>query len=253
GAGTQTVGIEPMLLNIFIVNPEPRGNVISLPSGEFIDLKVAVFYPDNTPVADAFVQVRVADRIVNLTYAGFGLYSMSGVRFTKDEAVKIAQSTMFIQAQDSQGNYGNKSDIELVVGAGEFNWWWFLLIPAGLAILFVVYLYMKSKEEPPKIQIQERIIKLPTVERVREVVYRSVRMPEPKEDPVTRLKREIAELEGKSRALQSAKDLAEQQYYKRQIDEATFNNLMQKYEEKLIEMDAAIRQKKKDLCQMSYE
>jgi hypothetical protein len=113
---------------------------------------------------------------------------------------------------------------------------------------------MKSKEEPPKIQIQEKIIKLPTVERVREIIYRPVRIPaRPRVDPVMRLKDEIDRLEEKSKTTQDAKDLAEQQYYKRQIDEATFNKLMQNYEEKLIELDAAIRQKKKELYEMEPE
>jgi hypothetical protein len=182
-----------------------------------------------------------------------GIYT-ADVRFTK-QGGGIAMSTIFLSALDSQGNQG-KNNVGLVVGTADFNWWWLLLIPAGLAILFVVYLYMKSKEEPPKIQIQEKIIKLPTVERVREIIYKPVRMPaaaKPRMNPAMKLKDEIDRLEEKSRTTQDAKDLAEQQYYKRQIDEATFNKLMQNYEEKLIELDAAIRQKKKELYEMEPE
>ncbi|MEM5812647.1 MAG: hypothetical protein QW286_02915, partial [Candidatus Aenigmatarchaeota archaeon] len=152
-------------------------------------------------------------------------------------------------AQDAYGNNGN-NNITLVVNPSQFNWWWLLLIPAGLAILFFLWYYVKSKEQP-KVQIQEKIIRLPVTERVREIVYKPIRVPsQQKIDPITKLRREIAELEERSNTVNRAKDIAEQQYYKRQIDEQTFNNLMQRYEEKLIEIDAAIREKRKKLREM---
>ena len=257
GTGFVNIKIEPMFLRISIIGPEPTRyrdtDVISAAPEEPVKLKVKVQYPDGSPVTDAVVEMMVGGDMTNMTQAEPGNYT-ADVRFTKMGS-GIAMSTIFLTAQDSQGNQG-KSNVGLVVGTGEFNWWWLLLIPAGLAILFVVYIYMKSKEEapPPQIQIHEKIIRLPTVERVREIIYRPVRMPaKPKMDPVMKLKDEIDKLEEKSQTTQDAKDLAEQQYYKRQIDESTFNKLMQDYEEKLIELDAAVRQKKKQLYEMEPE
>ncbi|MCX6814922.1 MAG: hypothetical protein NTY20_04725 [Candidatus Aenigmarchaeota archaeon] len=259
GQGYETITVEPMPLKITIIDPEPSRyrdtDIISAAPEEPIKLKVSVHYPDGKPVTDATVEIMLGGDKTNMTQTEPGNY-IADVRFTKLGG-GIAMSTIFLTAQDSQGNQG-KSNVGLVVGTGDFNWWWLLLIPAGLAILFVIYIYMKSKEEapPPQIQIQEKIIKLPTVERVREIIYRPVRMPapaKPRVDPVMKLKDEIDRLEEKSRTTQDAKDLAEQQYYKRQIDESTFNKLMQSYEEKLIEIDAGIRQKKKELYEIEPE
>jgi len=69
-------------------------------------------------------------------------------------------------------------------------------------------------------------------------------------DPATRLRMELSRLEERQKTIENAKDLAEQQYYKRQIDEATFNKLMQDYEEKLIEIDATIKHKRKEISGM---
>jgi hypothetical protein len=252
GQGYKTISVEPMPLRILIIDPEPSRykdtDVISASPEEPVKLKVSVYYPDGRPVTDATVEIMLGGDKTNMTQAEPGNYT-ADVRFTKLGG-GVAMSTIFLTAQDSQENRG-RAEVGLVL-AGNINWWWLLLIPAGIAILFVAWYYMKSKE-PAKIQIQEKIIKLPTVERVREVIYRPVAMPQKRVDPETRLKQELSRLEEKSRTTQDAKDLAEQQYYKRQIDEATFNKLMQSYEEKLIEIDAAIRQKRKELAEMGAE
>jgi hypothetical protein len=245
GTGFVNVKIEPILLKISVINPQPYQNILPVVSNQPIELKVAVFYPDNTPVTEALVQVGLGSEIKNLTYSGIpGIYT-TDARFTK-AATGAAITSMVLTAQDSQGNYG-QANVTLAVDTGEFSWWWLLLIPAGLATFFAAWWIYARSREPPKIQIQEKIIRVPTVERVREVVYRPVSAPE-RMDPEARLRSEIERLEERSSTTQNAKELAEQQYYKRQIDEKTFNKLMQDYEEKLIEIDAAIRQKKKDLA-----
>jgi hypothetical protein len=246
GTGFVNIKVEPMQLRISVINPQPYQNILPVVSDQQVELKVAVFYPDNTPVTDAVVRVGLGGEIKNLTYSGIpGIYT-TDAKFRK-AATGAAITSMVLTAQDSQGNYG-QTNVTLAVDTGEFSWWWLLLIPAGLAIFFAAWwIYAKSRE-PPKIQIQEKIIRVPTVERVREVVYRPT--PQRKADPKARLEAEIESLQDRSKTTESAKELAEQQYYKRQIDEATFNKLMQRYEEKLIEIDAAIRQKKKELSGM---
>jgi hypothetical protein len=243
GTGFVNIKIEPMNLRISVVSPRMLpNNIMYVFSENFTALTIEVRNPDGTPVTDAVMQVTVDNETTSMTNIGGGSYR-ADVMFTGSGV-----SDMVLTAQDPRGNRGD-SNISLVVNPSQFNWWWLLLIPVGMAILFIVYLYIKSKE-PPKIEIQEKIIRLPTVERVREVVYRPVRMPQaarPRVDPLTRLRDEITRLEEKSRTTQEAKELAEQQYYKRQIDEATFNKLMQNYEEKLIEIYAALKQKRKEL------
>jgi hypothetical protein len=244
GTGFVNIKIEPITMNISVINPEPYQNILPVVSNQPVELKVAVFYPDNTPVTDAIVQVGLGSEIKNLTYSGIpGIYT-TDVRFRKS-ATGAAITSMFLTAEDQQGNYG-QANVTLAVDTGEFSWWWLLLIPAGLATFFAAWWIYTRSREPPKIQIQEKIIRVPTVERVREVVYRQENAPA-RRSPEARLRDEIERLEARQMTTQSAKELAEQQYYKRQIDEKTFNKLMQDYEEKLIEIDASIRQKKKDL------
>jgi hypothetical protein len=249
-ASEQTgISIEPMGLLVTVISPQISQNILPVISGKSTELKVAVLYPDNTPVQDAIIQIAVGEKRTNMTYAGTpGFY--------KSDVILMGSglSNMRLEAQDLQGNYG-ENNVTLAVNTGEFNWWWLLLIPAGLVVLFFGWKMYRKSKEPPRIQIQEKIIRLPgervrEVQRVREVIYRPMRMPEsarPTADPMARLREEIAGLEEKYSTMQHAKDLAEQQYYKRQIDESTFNKMMQSYEEKLIEIDAAIKEKKKRL------
>jgi hypothetical protein len=256
GTGYTDITIEPMILNISVISPyDPTYNVVPVVSTEPVELKVAVFYPDNSPVTDGAVEITVGSKKINMTRTGVpGIYSVSGVIFSK-ERLGAAMSTMVLTAQDPHNNTG-KNEVDVVVDSGQFNWLWLLLVLLGLAVFFAGWLiYRHSHEEPPKIQIQEKIIRLPgervrEVQRVREIVYRPVAMPQKRIDPVTRLRAELGRLEERQKTIMNAKDLAEQQYYKRQIDEATFNKLMQRYEEKLIEIDAAIRQKRKELSGM---
>jgi hypothetical protein len=243
GESSTEISIEPMDLKISVVSPKMLpNNIMYVFSENFTVLTVEVRYPNGTAVTDAVLQVTVGGKTTNMTHAGGGSYT-ANVMFSGSGI-----SDMVFSAQDPRGNRGD-SNISLVVNPSQFEWWWLLLIPLGMGILFALWIYKKSKE-PPKVEIQEKIIRLPTVERVREVIYRPVRMPQaarPRQDPLDRLRDEISRLEEKSRTTQEAKELAEQQYYKRQIDEATFNKLMQDYEEKLIEIYAALKQKRKEL------
>ena len=252
GSGQAKIKIEPIMLKIVIVKPQlsPQ-NVLSVTSGQTIEVKAAVLYPDNTPVKDAAIQVSVGGRTTNMTYTGVPGFYKADTIFSG-----AGMSVLLLQAQDEMGNYG-QSNVTLAVDTGEFNWWWLLLIPAGIALFLVAWrLHKESEKEPPSIQIQEKIIRIPVRERVREIVYRPVRMPppsKPRVSPAMKLRSEIKALEEKHRTIQNAKDLAEKQYYKRQIDEATFSKLMQDYEEKMIEIDAAIRQKRNDLQVLAGE
>jgi hypothetical protein len=243
------IKIEPMRLNITIISPKPiSDNPTTIYVGNVTNLKVIVKYPDGKPVVNGSIQIISGNQpIVNMVYIGNGTYIAEGMRGSASGV-----TSFMIQAQDASQNNGT-NNVTAVFGTYQGSGMeWLLLIPAGIAIAFFVwYYYMKTREDepPPKIQIQEKIIRLPMRERVREVVYRPIRMPvqQRRIDPVTRLRLELDKLEERKRTTESAKELAEQQYYKRQIDESTFNKLMQDYEEKLIEMDAAIKQKKKEL------
>jgi len=243
GTGFVNIKIEPMELRMTVVSPKMLpNNIMYVFSDNVTVLEIEVRNPDGTPVTDAVLEVTLGNKTTNMTHIGGGSYK-ADVMF-KGSGI----SEMVLTAQDPRGNRGD-SNISLVVNPSQIEWWWLLLIPLGMGILFALWIYKKSKE-PPKIEIQEKIIRLPTVERVREVIYRPVRMPQaqrPRVDPLTKLRDEISRLEEKSRTTQEAKELAEQQYYKRQIDEATFNKLMQDYEEKLIEIYAALKQKRKEL------
>jgi hypothetical protein len=250
GSGNTKINIEPAKLQITVVNPKILPNdILYVFSDNITVLTVEVRYEETgLPVQDADIQIVYLDTIVNMTNTGNGTY-ISEEMFFDTETGGI--TSFVIQAQDPRGNQGD-SNITLVVNPGRFNWAWLLLIPAGFVVLFIGWrLYRKSHPEQPRIQIQEKIIRLPVRERVREIVYRPMKIPErPRMNPETKAKNELSGLEERSRTIQNAKDLAEQQYYKRQIDEPTFNKLMQRYEEKLIELDAAISQKKKQISEM---
>ncbi|MEM7815535.1 MAG: hypothetical protein QXN71_00250 [Candidatus Aenigmatarchaeota archaeon] len=245
GPGSTKIKIEPVPIQLSIVSPKLLpNNIIYVFSENMVALVVNATYPDKKPVLGAEIHITINNQTVKLKHMGNGTYTTDEGWFTGSGVTE-----MFLSAQDAYGNNGN-NNITLVVNPSQFNWWWLLLIPAGLAILFFLWYYVKSKEQP-KVQIQEKIIRLPVTERVREIVYKPIRVPsQQKIDPITKLRREIAELEERSNTVNRAKDIAEQQYYKRQIDEQTFNNLMQRYEEKLIEIDAAIREKRKKLREM---
>jgi hypothetical protein len=247
GSAGKDIRIEPMQLNITIIFPKPISvNPTTIYAGNVTNLIVSVAYPDGSPVINGTMQIRSGSQIVDMTHVGNGTYVIEGMRGTTSGVTSFV-----IQAQDAMQNQAT-SNVTAIFGYQDSGLWWLLLIPAAIGIAFFVWFYyMKTREDepPPKIQIQERIIRLPVRERVREIVYRPIRMPvqQRRIDPVTRLRLELDKLEERKMTTESAKELAEQQYYKRQIDESTFNKVMQDYEEKLIEMDAAIKQKKKEL------
>jgi hypothetical protein len=241
------INVEPMPLKVSIISPSTYQNILPVVSEKAVELKIYVRYPDERPVTDGHVQILLGDEVQNMSYTGVpGIYTDTTI--FKKTVSGTALISMVFQATDSQGNFG-ETNVTLAVDTGEFNWWWLLLIPAGVGVFFVAWnLYARSK--PQKIQIQEKIIRIPVRERVREVVYKPIRLPERKPDPAARLIGELEKLQEKERTVLEAKDLAEQQYYKRQIDEATFSKLMLSYEEKLIELSAAIKQKRKDLYEL---
>ena len=133
----------------------------------------------------------------------------------------------------------------MIVGQGEFRWEWLFIAGLGVVILIIGWYMYKNEKKQPIVQVQEKIIRLPVKERIREIVYKPVPKSEP--DPVTRMEQKLETLETKLENLYKAKELAEQQYYRRTIDEKTFNKLMQDYEEKIIETEAEIKEIKKEL------
>ncbi|RLJ06812.1 MAG: hypothetical protein DRP16_04590, partial [Candidatus Aenigmatarchaeota archaeon] len=241
GGNYININVKPMKLTLYIVNPISVGDTISLKQGESTEFTIKLTYPDGKPVINATANLSIGNKTVVLKPADLpGFYKINFI------PTGSGASIMVLNALDADGNRIEKK-IDLIVGQGEFRWEWLFIAGLGVVILIIGWYMYKNEKKQPIVQVQEKIIRLPVKERIREIVYKPVPKPETDIDPVTRMEQKLEALETKLENLYKAKELAEQQYYRRTIDEKTFNKLMQDYEEKIIETEAEIKEIKKEL------
>jgi len=216
-------------LNVYITPLELKLTEISPSATDFFQpgdaakIRLRLTYPDNKPFTNASVYLKIGSETIHLNETGPGIYE--GDYDVKSQGV----FTFDVHAEDSFGNTGLfSSGVVITSGFAPFNLLWFVL-PFVIAVaLLAGVVWKRGKKE---IIIKEEIPTKP-IDRKRELENR------------------IAELERKRGNIQKSKDVVEQEYYERKIDEKTFNKMIQNYEQEIISLNVEIEDLKRELAKL---
>ncbi len=218
-----------LLLLVAAVGAQPAGdqggsglviNVISPQEKAFFILEndvgfvVKVSYTNGTRPAEANVTLIINKRHVPLYEAGAeGLY----------ETVYNAKDEPFIQfyvtAEDAAGNSARTRLSGVIITYWGLNVMLVVFIMFFLLLIAVFW----TRRRPDRV--------------VERFVYGG---PLPAEDRRSELSSSLKRLEARKTTLEKAKEAAERAYYKRTIDEKTFREMLEHYEEELIKVNIEI-------------
>ena len=211
--------INPLKLDLRIIEPKKSRFKV----GETLELKVNVSRQDR-PLDGANVSLFINGRETETT---LNSSQTQGIYKGSYDIQRPIHSLSF-RASDKKDNFGRSVVKEIDSLQGESWDWSFYLI--ALSILFVadlvgykVYKFWKSKDKK-KAREQKR-----------------------KERRKDNLKGKLDDLKVELRSIESSRKEAQENYYKREIDEKTFKQMMQKYEQERTEIRNKIDQIKKEL------
>ncbi|MBI4175677.1 MAG: hypothetical protein HY518_00595 [Candidatus Aenigmarchaeota archaeon] len=208
GKNFVNVGIESIDIEISVLSPAER----TFKLGEAVDIIVEAFYNDGRPLINGNVKLTVSNKTVELretenpgTYIG---------RFSVE---RLGFLTMEVTASDNVGNVkalrltaiSRPTAIDMLLVA-------IIIIATALCFSFLAFMWRKKRKKP-----EEKV-----------------------DNTIVPLKERLKDLEGRRDTIKRSMDSTEKEYYRRKIDEKTFNRLMQDYEEKLIQIDVEIKQLK---------
>ncbi|UCD06989.1 MAG: hypothetical protein JSW41_04095 [Candidatus Aenigmatarchaeota archaeon] len=220
--GRKSVNVYITSLDLKLTRISPSQT--SFQPGDVANILLKLTYPDNTPFENGTVYLKIENQIIYMNETGeSGVYEVD-YNF-EDQGV----FTFDVYAEDPFGNAGSfPGDIVLTAGFTPFSLLWFIL-PFVIAVMLLAGVVWKRgrkeviiKEEPSK----------------------------PRVDRKTEVKNKIAELEKKVKNIQKSKDVVEQEYYERKIDEKTFNRMVQNYEQEVIALNVEIEELKKELARL---
>ncbi len=221
--GRKSVNVYITSLDLKLTRISPSQT--SFQPGDVANILLKLTYPDNTPFENGTVYLKIGNQIIYMNETDeSGVYEVD-YNF-EDQGV----FTFDVYAEDLFGNTGSfPGDIVLTAGFTPFSLLWFIL-PFLIAVMLLAGVVWKRggrkeviiKEEPAK----------------------------PRFDRKTEVKNKIAELEKKVKNIQKSKDVVEQEYYERKIDEKTFNRMVQNYEQEVIALNVEIEELKKELARL---
>ncbi|MCK4497436.1 MAG: hypothetical protein KAU24_04515, partial [Candidatus Aenigmarchaeota archaeon] len=217
GRKSVNVYITPLELKLTRISPSQT----NFQPGDVVNILLKLTYPDNKPLENATVYLKVGNQIIYLNETSEpGVYEVD--YNLEDQGV----FTFDVHAEDQFGNERLfPGEIILTAGFAPFSLLWFVL-PFVIAVMLLAGVVWKRgrkeviiKEEPAK----------------------------PKVDRKTEVKNKIAELDRKINNIEKAKEEVEKEYYERKIDEKTFNRMVQNYEQEKIRLNVERDDLKKEL------
>ncbi len=218
-------------LNVYITPLDVRLHTIS-PSkmifqpGEVADISIALEYPDGRAFENATVYLAIGSERVYLEESGEGVYG--GEYEMKSQGV----FTFDVYAEDRFGNQGTfPGEIVLTAGFSPVSLYW-LVLPFAIAVLLLAGAAWKVGLGRGRV-IREEVV-------AREPVKKKV-------DRKEEIRKRIGELERKLKNIEKSKDVVEQEYYDRKVDEKTFNRMVQNFEQEIIAVNVEIEELKKEL------
>jgi hypothetical protein len=224
-------------LAIDIISPQPSGGVVVIDRDSPLELVLSLKSANGSALPGANMSVRIGNQTVILSpMERQGYYTAT---FTPED-----QNATFMTLSAQHGSMEDIRAFDIIITAGgvsaSFNPLAFLpfFLVGGILLLMGLLKLLSGRRAAPQPQVIERVTQPRVVERVREVVVREVPK---KADPEEERRSRVRQLKAELKNTEKAKDLAEEQYYSRQIDDKTFSKLMQSYEEKIIAIKAELR------------